>query len=148
MKKTSWLKVLLSFLVVAALSACQTIESDKVQQPKTTESAQNQARPEYLPADFPLPQDAKISTSNSVLNDGKKSVLLVFSTHESMSDVTKLYKDYFKTQNLDESSQTIDDKNIIIQGENTEKNESWSMIGGVLSSSEGFIELTVTWSEM
>ncbi|GAA0135118.1 hypothetical protein YSY43_19580 [Paenibacillus sp. YSY-4.3] len=65
-----------------------------------------------------------------------------------MVTITKLYKEYFKTQNLDDSGQTIDDKNIIIQGDNPDKNESWSMIGGRLSSSEGVIELNVTWTEL
>jgi len=80
------------------------------------------------------------------MNDSNKSVLLVFTTKESMSTVTKLYKDYFKTQNLAEDTQTIDDKNIIIQGDNQASKQSWSMIGGLLSSQEGVIELTVTWS--
>ncbi|MEK3745553.1 hypothetical protein NST23_23060 [Brevibacillus sp. FSL K6-0770] len=44
-------------------------------------------------------------------------------------------------------AQTIDDKNIIIQGQDQEKNTSWSMIDGPLSSQEGVIELTVTWGE-
>lgn len=81
------------------------------------------------------------------MKDGKKSVLLIFSTKESMPAVTKLYKDYFKTQNLSDAGQTIDDKNIIIQGGNIEKKQSWSMIGGPLSGQEGVIELTVTWAE-
>ncbi|MED1722971.1 hypothetical protein [Brevibacillus parabrevis] len=45
-------------------------------------------------------------------------------------------------------AQTIDDKNIIIQGQDQEKNTSWSMIGGTLSSQEGVIELTITWGEL
>lgn len=45
-------------------------------------------------------------------------------------------------------AQTIDDKNIIIQGQDQEKNTSWSMIGGPLGSQEGAIELTVTWGEL
>ncbi|MNJ54842.1 hypothetical protein D3C77_503030 [compost metagenome] len=65
-----------------------------------------------------------------------------------METISKLYKDYFKAQNLDDSGQTLDEKNIIIQGDNPDKNESWSMIGGLLSSQEGVIELNVTWTEL
>ncbi|MBP1990178.1 hypothetical protein [Paenibacillus eucommiae] len=104
--------------------------------------------PDELPSDFPLPKDAEITTAQSQENDGKKSVLLIYSTHEDMSTVTKMYKDYFKSQNLEDTGQVIDDKNLIIQGKNKEAGQSWSMIGGPLASQEGVIELTVTWNEI
>ncbi|RAV15303.1 hypothetical protein [Paenibacillus contaminans] len=47
------------------------------------------SKSEFLPADFLLPKDSAISTSHSETNDGKKSVLLVFMTNESMPSVTK-----------------------------------------------------------
>ncbi|WP_019640287.1 hypothetical protein [Paenibacillus fonticola] len=165
MQKKAWTSLWLSILIIAALSACQSVKSEPAQQPlNTAEAGQNataevqteensnekadEKRPEYLPADFPIPDDAKISTSQSDITDGKKSALLIFSTEEDMETITKLYKDYFNKQNLDDSAQTIDDKNIIIRGDNPEKKESWSMIGGLLSSSEGVIELNVTWTEL
>lgn len=156
MKNKTLLYLLLSILVVLALSACQSSKSEPAQPALNTETVQNTVtkaedegtRPEYLPADFPLPDDAKISTSHSEINDGKKSALLIFSTEEDMATITKLYKDYFKTQNLDDSGQTLDEKNIVIQGDNPEKNEGWSVIGGLLSTQEGIIELNVTWTEL
>ncbi|GIP58288.1 hypothetical protein MKX50_01530 [Paenibacillus sp. FSL W8-0186] len=157
MKISRLMYLLLSILVLIGLSACQSSKSGPAQQPPDTGAVQNmtagaqghdEQRPEYLPADFPLPDDVKISTSHSEIKDGKKSVLLIFSTEEDMATITKLYKDYFKSQNLDDSGQTIGDKNIIIQGDNPDKNESWSMIGGRLSSNEGVIELNVTWTEL
>jgi hypothetical protein len=104
--------------------------------------------PEYLPQDFPLPQDAEISTSHSSETDGKKAVLLIFSTKESMATVTKLYKDYFNGLKLENAAQTIDDKNIIIQGEDAVNHHGWSMLGGLLAGQDGVVQLTVTWAEL
>ncbi|MDF2938515.1 MAG: hypothetical protein K0Q90_3888 [Paenibacillaceae bacterium] len=106
-----------------------------------------EALPENLPKDFPLPADAKITTSHSGAADGKKSSLLVFTTKESMDAVTKLYKNYFNVKLGRDAVQTIDEKNLIIQGFTKDNKQSWSMIGGRLSSQEGVIELTVTWAE-
>ena len=153
MRKKTWIYIGLSLILAAALSACQSSDNSpassnaEAAQSGSPESAVNK-RPEYLPADFPLPADAQISTSHSGLADGKKSALLIFTTKESMSAVTEMYTEYFKKQNLDESAQTIDDKNIIIQGDNLDKNESWSLIGGALASSEGVVELNVTSAEL
>jgi len=151
MKNKAWMCLAVSLIMIVILGACsKPASTDNVQNPKDSaaQSPSSGKKPEFLPADFPLPKDAAISTSHSETNDGKKSVLLVFTTKEGMPAVTKLYKDYFKTQNLSDDAQTIDDKNIIIQGENKQKKQSWSMIGGVMASKEGVIELTVTWSEL
>ncbi|RAU92605.1 hypothetical protein [Paenibacillus sp. YN15] len=109
--------------------------------------AGTEALPENLPKDFPLPADASISTSHSGTADGKKSALLVFTTKESMETVIKLYKDYFNAKLGSDAAQTIDDKNLIIQGNTKDNKQSWSVIGGRLASREGVIELTVTWAE-
>lgn len=136
------------------LSACQSAHNTHKQQAndnivaqnKVNPPSDNQKVPENLPKTFPLPQDAEISTSHSAVVEGKKTALLIFTTREDMSSITKLYKEYFKTQKLDDSNYTIDSKNIIIQGDNAEKKEDWSLIGG--TKSEGGIEITVTWSEL
>ncbi len=166
----------MSFALVMALGACSTnaentpseTSSDNMQseavnteingatnapvsEKETNEAlaAGEEKVPASLPKDFPLPQDVEITTAHSSETDGKKSVLLIFSTKESMADVSKLYKDYFDAQKLDEAGQTIDDNNLIIQGMNMEKKHSWSMIGGPLASpQEDIIQLTVTWAEI
>ncbi|WP_413407666.1 hypothetical protein [Paenibacillus amylolyticus] len=48
---------------------------------------------------------------------------------------------------LTDAGQTIDDKNIIIQGTDPETKDVWSLIGGTLAGQEGVIELTLTWTE-
>ncbi len=115
--------------------------------PSPSSNAASGEVPENLPKDFPLPADAKITTSHSGTTDGKKTALLVFTTKESMDAVTKRYKDYFNGKLGRDAVQTIDEKNVIIQGFTQDNKQSWSMIGGKLSSQEGMIELTVTWAE-
>ncbi|TCS97022.1 hypothetical protein EDD58_101669 [Hazenella coriacea] len=144
---------MLSVLLSACSQPASTDQKETTTDIKTSnseaqESSSNEKKPEYLPDDFPLPTDAEITTSQSNMEDGKKSALLIFKTKASMTDVTKMYKEYFKTQNLSDDAQTFDDKNIIIQGINEHKKHDWSIIGGSLSSQDGIIEFQVTWAEL
>ncbi|GIP34871.1 hypothetical protein [Paenibacillus sp. J2TS4] len=54
----------------------------------------------------------------------------------------------FPFDERNDAAQTIDNKNIIIQGDRKMNKDSWSVIGGLLTNSDGVIELTVTWSEL
>ncbi|CAI6077111.1 hypothetical protein PAECIP112173_02463 [Paenibacillus sp. JJ-100] len=103
--------------------------------------------PEFLPTDFPLPDDAKITTETSGEHEGKKSAMLIFTTEQDMETVSKLYKDYFAAKKLTDSGQVIDDKNIIITGAEPDTGNQWSIMGGIKSSEKGVIELTVAWVE-
>ncbi|KAA8748145.1 MULTISPECIES: hypothetical protein [Paenibacillus] len=103
--------------------------------------------PENLPSDFPLPEDATIRLANSGENEGKQSAMVIFTTEQDMQTVSELYKDYFDAKKLTNAGQTIDDKNIIIQGTDPETQDVWSLIGGALASQEGVIELTLSWTE-
>lgn len=115
--------------------------------PSPSSSAGSAELPDNLPKDFPLPKDAKISTTHSGSTDGKKTAILIFTTKESIDAVAKLYKDYFNGKLGRDAAQTIDEKNIIIQGFTQDNKQSWSMIGGKMASQEGVVELTVTWAE-
>ncbi|KUP25017.1 hypothetical protein [Paenibacillus sp. DMB5] len=110
--------------------------------------AASEGLPENLPDDFPLPEDAVISVSHSEENEGKKAALLIFKTNESMESVTKTYKDYFADKLGSEAVQTIDEKNLIIQGNSPDNTQVWSVIGGELSAEPGMVELNITWSEL
>ncbi|MNC42176.1 hypothetical protein D3C75_909840 [compost metagenome] len=99
-----------------------------------------------MPKDFPLPDDAEVTTSHSEQNDGKKSVLLIFKSQEKLDKLAETYKQYFQDQGVTDTSETIDEKNLIIQGDTDA--ESWSLIGGPLSTQEDTVELTLTWSEL
>ncbi|MEK4329179.1 hypothetical protein MKX70_25390 [Paenibacillus sp. FSL R7-0312] len=111
-------------------------------------SAASQELPENLPEDFPLPEDVQIKLSHSEENEGKKTALLIFTTTQSMDTVSKIYQDYFSSRLGSDSAQTLDDKNLIIQGTTKDNKQSWSIIGGSLASQEGTVELNVTWAEL
>lgn len=102
--------------------------------------------PTHLPSDFPMPDDAVISTSTSGMNDGEKTAMMIFTTKQDMKKVSALYKTYFESK-LSGAGQLIDDKNIVIQGTDDETGNTWSLIGGKMASQEGVIELVLTWSE-
>ena len=131
----------------------ETTKTEVLEEDSATASTEmvtegNAKRPKYLPADFPLPDDVEIETSHSQQSEGKKSVLLIIHTKEDMETITSMYTTYFEAQKLEDAAQTIDAKNIIIQGESPTNSEYWSMIGGSLASTEGVIELTITWQEL
>ncbi|GBF74603.1 hypothetical protein PA598K_02960 [Paenibacillus sp. 598K] len=173
MKKQRWLAGVALALMVA-LSACGNSDQAPEEKPDNTAPATNEqgtgnvdpdknqndpannssnADPETsselpanLPSDFPLPEDAKVTTATSGENEGKKNAMIIFTTEQDMKQVTSLYKKYFESK-LSSDSQLIDEKNIVFQGTDTETGDSWSMIGGLMASQEGVIELTVTWAE-
>ncbi|MHA7964127.1 hypothetical protein ACX93W_08270 [Paenibacillus sp. CAU 1782] len=137
-------------------SATPASTSEPTSQPSavSTEPVQetgneNVKLPEHLPSDFPIPTDAVIDTSQSFQEDGKKGAMLILKSEQDMDGIVKMYKDYFDSLPLNDGVQTIDDRNIIIQGEDSAKGHSWSIIGGKLASSDDkIIELTITWSEL
>ncbi|WP_018887574.1 hypothetical protein [Paenibacillus massiliensis] len=135
--------------VPAAESIADTSKaSTSAAKPAEAEVNQNKQLPENMPADFPLPADAKIELAQSGEQGGKKSVMIIFTTPEDLKAVSDMYKDYFATKAMTDAVETIDEKNIIIQGTDTEAHEKWSLIGGVMASKDGSVELTMTWSEI
>ncbi|MBY0012648.1 hypothetical protein [Paenibacillus typhae] len=151
-------------LAAVTLSACSSDNTDNAAStvqpsapaatPEAAASVQpsagaaSEGLPENLPDDFPLPEDAVISVSHSEENEGKKAALLIFKTNESMEAVTKTFKDYFADKLGSEAVQTIDEKNLIIQGNSPDNTQVWSVIGGELSAEPGVVELNITWSEL
>lgn len=115
--------------------------------PATASPAASGQKPDELPADYPMPADTIITTSHSETNDGKKSVLLTYTTKESLADVSAMYKDYFQKRKLKDAAITIDERNLIIQGTTEDGSEKWSLIGGSLASQEGVVDLNLTWAE-
>ncbi|MFC3799741.1 hypothetical protein [Cohnella sp. GCM10012308] len=138
----------------ALLVACADKEEAAVNSPaggaaaEATDQSDSTQRPSYLPGEFPLPDDAVIRTSHQETSDGKRSVLLIFSTKKSMEEISALYKEYFNGELGENAVQTIDDKNLIIQGNGKSDKEAWSMIGGPLAAEDGTVELTLTWAEL
>lgn len=115
--------------------------------PATASPAASGQKPDELPTDYPMPADAIITNSHSETNDGKKSVLLTYTTKESLADISALYRDYFQKRKLKDAAITNDERNLIIQGTTEDGKEKWSLIGGSLASQEGVVDLTLTWAE-
>lgn len=103
-------------------------------------------RPTYLPTDFPIPDDAVISTSHQEESDGKKSVLLIYTTKGSMETLSQTYKEYFDAKSLKDAGSTINATNLIIQGTDPKTKQVWSLIGSPKTDTDT-VELTLTWSE-
>ncbi|WP_054941147.1 hypothetical protein [Paenibacillus ihuae] len=141
--------ILMTTALVWVLGACSAKDSAASEEPENQAAAvqvEETQRPEYLPKDFPIPDDAEVTTSHSEQNDGKKSVLLIFKSQEKLDKLAETYKQYFQDQGVKDSAETIDEKNLILQGDTDA--ESWSLIGGLLSTQEDTVELTLTWSEL
>lgn len=141
--------ILMTTVLACALGACSATDSAVSEEPENkaaSAQAEETEKPDYLPKDFPLPDDAEITTSHSEQNDGKKSVLLIFKSQEKLDKLAETYKQYFQDQGVKDTAETLDEKNLIIQGDTDA--ESWSLIGGVLSTKEDTVELTLTWSEL
>ncbi|WP_379151177.1 hypothetical protein [Paenibacillus sp. sgz5001063] len=141
--------ILMTTALTWVLGACSAKESNATEEAENATAAvqvEGTERPEYLPKDFPIPDDAEITTSHSEQNDGKKSVLFIFKSQEKFDKLAETYKQYFQDQGIKDASETIDEKNLIIQGDTDA--ESWSLIGGPLSTQKETVELTLTWSEL
>lgn len=104
--------------------------------------------PKYLPKDFPLPTDPDITLSNSSEDEGKKSVFLIVKSTQDIKEITQLYKRYFDSRGLSNDAHLIDGKNLIMQGDSAQHKESWSIIGGELSNTDGVVELIINWEEL
>lgn len=141
--------ILMTTALAWVLGACSAKDSAASEEPENAAAAvqvEASERPEYLPKDFPLPDDAEITTSHSEQKDGKKSVLLIFRSKEKLDKLAETYKQYFQDQGIKDAGQTIDAKNLIFQGDS--ETASWSLIGGTLSTQEDTVELTINWSEL
>ena len=124
------------------------IEQDNDTSASEMATEQNSKLPKDLPEDFPWPDDVEITMSISGQDKGKKYVLLMIRTKEDMGTITSMYTTYLEGRKLEDAAQTLDAKNIIIQGESPTNSEYWSIIGGTLASEEGVIKLTINWEEL
>lgn len=127
-------------------SESSTTSTGSIEQKGPIAADSVEKRPTYLPTDFPIPDDAVISTSHQEENDGKKSVLLMFTTKGSMETLSQTYKQYFDAKSLTNAGSTIDEKNLIIQGTDPKTKQVWSLIGSPQAGKD-VVQLTLTWSE-
>ncbi|MFE4711859.1 hypothetical protein ACFRAM_13365 [Paenibacillus sp. NPDC056722] len=99
-----------------------------------------------LPADFPVAGDAIITDLTDSVVDGKKKVVLVYLTKDSIETMGKKYTDYVDGKNITQASKVIDKSSMVITGKLGGKSPV-SIIGGLSASKAGYTEITITWSE-
>ncbi|WP_440116914.1 stalk domain-containing protein [Paenibacillus sp. QZ-Y1] len=101
----------------------------------------------YLPADFPLPKDAKtIDLIESSIDGGKKKVVLTYTTKETLIKVGTSYKDYYQTKNLTQNSQDVQEDGFSIVGREENK-YAVTITGTASTSNKDLNEVTVVWGE-
>lgn len=101
----------------------------------------------YLPADFPLPKDAKaIDLIESNIDGSKKKVVLTYTTKETLITVGTSYKDYYQTKNLTQNSQDVKEDGFNIVGREDGK-YAVTITGTVSTSNKDLNEVTVVWGE-
>ena len=100
----------------------------------------------YLPADFPLPKDAKATSLVENIMDGNKKVVLTYTTKETLLTVGTSYKDYYQTKNLTQNTQDIQEDGFSIVGREDGK-YAVTITGSVSATNKDLNEITVVWGE-
>lgn len=116
-------------------------------QPTTPKPSENVSaeRPQYLPADFPLPDDfKKIDLIESGGDDGSQSVYFTLQTKESVQSLVEQYNQYLKARGHSSFLDLSKEKTIHIIS--SKAKESVSINGGVISEEPNVVEYTIIWS--
>lgn len=100
----------------------------------------------YLPADFPLPKDAKATSLIENVVDGNKKVVLIYTSKESLSTLASSYKNYYQNKNLTQNSEDIQADEFSILGREEGK-YAVTITGNASSSNKDLNEVTVIWGE-
>ncbi|MCP1135654.1 copper amine oxidase N-terminal domain-containing protein [Paenibacillus polysaccharolyticus] len=100
----------------------------------------------YLPADFPLPKDAKATSLIENVVDGNKKVVLIYTSKESLSTLSSSYKNYYQNKNLTQNSEDIQADEFSILGREEGK-YAVTITGNASSSDKDLNEVTVIWGE-
>ncbi|MDQ1236004.1 hypothetical protein QE450_003502 [Paenibacillus sp. SORGH_AS306] len=97
---------------------------------------------DILPADFPIPDDAVIDTSQQTYIDGQQNMVLVFHTKSSMETLAKTYNEYFRIINMDQAIQTLNEQQLSVKGTDPATTQQWSLKGAPTASKDT-VEVTV-----
>lgn len=109
-------------------------------------SGTSSKRPQHLPSDFPLPADFKTTHLNDTSSGGKKSVLMIYKTKEDAKKLNELYSDYLKKRSYADVLNASNESSISLMGESA--TESSMISSGSERDAEGYIEVTINWSEL
>ncbi|ANY68440.1 hypothetical protein BBD42_19655 [Paenibacillus sp. BIHB 4019] len=102
-------------------------------------------RPKYLPADFPIPKDAKIKETVENNRDNKKSVYFVYETKNGLDSLGVSYKAYFQTKELTDTSEDVNSNSLTMVGKKGD-DLAVTITGAPDRDKEGYYEITVVWS--
>ncbi|SEB04368.1 stalk domain-containing protein [Paenibacillus sp. 276b] len=101
----------------------------------------------YLPADLPLPTDAKIiSLIESSVDGGKNKIVFTYTTKETLLTVGTSYKGYYQNKNLTQYSQDVQGEgfNVIARKEGK---FAVSITGSTSTTDKDVNEITVVWED-
>ncbi|ULO06716.1 hypothetical protein H1230_27625 [Paenibacillus sp. 19GGS1-52] len=112
----------------------------------TTTPVSSKSRPVNLPQDFPIPEDAVISTTLDTDIDGVKKVAFTYSTQETLDIMGFVYSEYVRIKKLDNSTQTITATTVKITGK-LSGTSPLSITGKASTARPGYNNFTITWSE-
>ncbi|SHN81218.1 Copper amine oxidase N-terminal domain-containing protein [Paenibacillus sp. ov031] len=116
----------------------------------TSTDKNNQAeivKAKYLPADLPLPTDAKIiSLIESSVDGGKNKIVFTYTTKETLLTVGTSYKGYYQNKNLTQYSQDVQGEgfNVIARKEGK---FAVSITGSTSTTDKDVNEITVVWED-
>lgn len=97
---------------------------------------------DMLPADFPIPDDAVIDTSQQTYINGQQNMVLVFHTKSSMETLAKTYNEYFRIINMDQAIQTLNEQQLSVKGTDPATTQQW-LLTGAPDASKDTVEVTV-----
>lgn len=112
----------------------------------STNTQASGVKSKYLPADFPLPKDAKTTSLIENMVDGNKKVVLIYTTKENLTTIGKSYKTYYQNKNLTQKSEDIQADEFSILGREEGK-YAVTITGNVSSDNKDLNEVTVIWGE-
>lgn len=112
----------------------------------STNTQASGVKSKYLPADFPLPKDAKTTSLIENMVDGNKKVVLIYTTKENLTTIGTSYKTYYQNKNLTQKSEDIQADEFSILGREEGK-YAVTITGNVSSDNKDLNEVTVIWGE-
>ncbi|MFS0858018.1 MULTISPECIES: stalk domain-containing protein [Paenibacillus] len=101
----------------------------------------------YLPADFPLPTDAKtIVLVEASIDGGNNKIVFTYTTKETLLTVGTSYKGYYQNKNLTQYSQDVQGEgfNVIARKEGK---FAVSITGSLSTTDKDVNEITVVWED-
>jgi len=101
----------------------------------------------YLPADLPLPTDAKIiSLIESSVDGGKNKIIFTYTTKETLLAVGASYKSYYQNKDLTQYSQDVQGEGFSIIAREEGKFAA-SITGSISTTDKDVNEITVVWED-